>query len=247
MAPPELGRLTEANLTHATLVISEPKVDKKNKTVSPGTEITTFTFQFNPKEYTLQTKAQWQSKQHKKGVRPPQFKGVSPATMSVEAFLDQRSMKDGDTVEQAVDTLLQCVQPTKQSIKSSPFPPVLTFSWGSKPRAFLGVATSVNAKYTMFAADGAPMRATCTLSLQLFEWALKKQNPTSGTPRIDRSYQVRMGDSLASIANEEYGDPDLWRAIALANGVVNPAAVPVGTHLLLPPVHEAARLLAGSR
>ena len=54
------------------------------------------------------------------------------------------------------------------------------------------------------------------------------------------------GDSLASVARQEYGDPNLWRALAVANGVDDPMAVAPGRALVVPPLGEA-RDLAGAR
>jgi nucleoid-associated protein YgaU len=43
------------------------------------------------------------------------------------------------------------------------------------------------------------------------------------------------GDTLTSVAQQEYGDPGLWRALADANGVDDPMRLPAGARLLVPP------------
>jgi nucleoid-associated protein YgaU len=42
------------------------------------------------------------------------------------------------------------------------------------------------------------------------------------------------GDSLASVAYAEYGDPAEWRRLADYNGIDDPLRVRAGTVLLLP-------------
>jgi nucleoid-associated protein YgaU len=69
-----------------------------------------------------------------------------------------------------------------------------------------------------------------------------KQNPTSGTIAVHRSHLVIAGDSLASLAYDEYGDPTMWRPLAAFNGIDDPLRIPEGSAVLLPPPEE---LLAG--
>ncbi|MFN9943602.1 MAG: LysM peptidoglycan-binding domain-containing protein, partial [bacterium] len=47
---------------------------------------------------------------------------------------------------------------------------------------------------------------------------------------------VRRGETLSSIANEEYGDPALWRIIANENNLINPRALTAGLVLTIPPL-----------
>ena len=53
---------------------------------------------------------------------------------------------------------------------------------------------------------------------------------------------VVAGDTLASVAYAEYGDPTLWRPLAAFNGIDDPMRLPLGSALLLP---TAAELMAG--
>ena len=68
------------------------------------------------------------------------------------------------------------------------------------------------------------------------------QNPTSGAARSTRAHRVVLGDTLASIANEEYGTPTMWRAIAKVNGLDDPFNLRLGRELLIPPPADAAAL-----
>lgn len=228
----------------ATLVLHQAEVS--GRSVRPGSTIDDLCFQFNPKEYTVQAQAQWRNRNQKTGIRPPQYQGVQPSTLKLDIQLDQRLIDLGKTqgaksVEDQAKLLLSCVKPTDTS-SGDPYPPVLKFLWGSG-REFIAVAKSVSAKFTMFDPDGTPVRAKVTLQLSVFDGAWPNQNPTSGTPKIDRLHQVQMGENLPLIAHREYGDPTLWRAIAMANDLVDPTKVVPGSTLLLPPAGDAVRLV----
>lgn len=62
-----------------------------------------------------------------------------------------------------------------------------------------------------------------------------RQPAASERPRQQgREYVVQSGDSLAAIAQEVYGDPTLWRDIALANNLEEPYSLTVGDTLQIP-------------
>src|SRR5438067_92339 len=77
------------------------------------------------------------------------------------------------------------------------------------------------------------------------KFLFKRENPTSGAILGRSSRLVGDGDSLHSIAFQEYGDPTLWRALALFNEVDDPLRVPPGTSLLIPAPGEAQEIVKG--
>jgi nucleoid-associated protein YgaU len=112
---------------------------------------------------------------------------------------------------------------------------------------FQGVLQNLDQNYTMFLENGVPVRATAKCTFM--QWRanasdLKKQNLMSAD--VAKSWTVRRGQTLASIAAEEYLDPANWRDIAAANGIDDPLALAPGTTLLLPAL-PVGRLSPGSR
>jgi nucleoid-associated protein YgaU len=191
-------------------------------------------FQFNPKEFQLQKKASWKSSTTKgnKKAPPPEYTGPEAGSMSLEMFLDASDKKGGD-VSTDVQKLFEACAPTAASnAKDKPLPPLVQFGWDKV--YFNGYMESVSAKYTVFRSDGKPIRALCTIALKELPKEEPKQNPTSGTLDVQRSVVLVEGDSLASIAQREYGDPNGWRTIALANGVDDPLRVRISSRLLIP-------------
>jgi nucleoid-associated protein YgaU len=49
-----------------------------------------------------------------------------------------------------------------------------------------------------------------------------------------KTYTVKRGDTLSSIAAAEYGDPARWRPIATANRITDPLSLRPGLVLALP-------------
>lgn len=193
---------------------------------------------FNPSEYTVATSASWASTPGSgtEGAPVPQFIGSSARTLQLELFFDQRESASGD-VAADVDLLFTWTAPTRESIaKQAPRPPLVVFHWGTSTSAsFQAFVQSVSARYSLFRADGSPIRANVNVALQEAPQEPAAQNPTSGGPGWHRTYTVCAGDTLQSIAFAEFGDATAWRTLAEANGIDDPLRVPVGARLLVPP------------
>ncbi|MGH2412760.1 MAG: LysM peptidoglycan-binding domain-containing protein, partial [Microcystaceae cyanobacterium] len=52
---------------------------------------------------------------------------------------------------------------------------------------------------------------------------------------------VRRGETLSSIATEEYNDPSLWRLIAQENRLDDPRKLTPGQVLTVPPIRSATQ------
>ena len=69
------------------------------------------------------------------------------------------------------------------------------------------------------ASRSAPCAAVALEEMPNEPW---RQNPTSGSDSVRRSTPIVEGDSLASVAFAEYGDPRPWRDVARFNGIDDP-------------------------
>ncbi len=198
-------------------------------------------FQFNPKELTIQKSAKWDRKpaRNAKHASAPEFSGADPCKLTLEMFFDASEKELGSVVE-PVEELFRCCVPTENTRQNKKaVPPLVQLSWGTIV-SFPGFITSVQAKYTLFAPDGTPIRATCSVSMEEMPGDPLGQNPTSGALSAHAVHKVVAGDSLASIAFREYGDPAMWRPLAEANNIDDPIRLPVGTTLIVPAAHELA-------
>ena len=224
---------------------SRPQMEKAALTLYDATpsglggERGTIAFQFNPKEVSIQKAAKWERKTAKgaKKAGPPEFSGSEPCKMTLEMFFDATGTQDGSVVD-AVEQLFSCTVPTEESAgQKKPSPPLVVLHWGAIT-SFPAFVTSVSAKYTLFTTDGLPIRALCSVAIEEMPSPPAKQNPTSGSDAVRRSHTVVEGDSLASVAFAEYGDPAVWRDLARFNGIDDPLRCLPGTRLLLPSPEE---------
>jgi hypothetical protein len=229
------GDAARSQLQRAKLVLHDPKPGGTGGKEALGAERGTVEFQFNPKELSLSKSAKWERKPAR-GARtagPTEFAGADPSTLSLEMFFDATEKHDGSVVA-AVEQLLSCCVPTEESRgQKKALPPLVVFQWGQIV-GFPAFVTQVSAKYTLFASDGMPLRATCSVSLEELAGEVAAQNPTSGALAVHRHHTVVAGDSLASLAYREYGDPTMWRALAAFNGIDDPMRLRDGTELLVP-------------
>lgn len=215
---------TQESLLKAQLTLQDPKT---------GGDLETIELPFNPKEWSVTHTADWKTETTKKGTPPPEFKGPKPASATVEVFLDESEQPDGD-ISRMVARLRQIVVPEPNSVaNNTPSAPHVLFTWG-KAITFKGYVESVAATYTLFRGDGTPIRGLCKLAMKEFPADAKRQNPTSGGAGGRRTHRMLAGDTLASIAYAEYGDPRRWRAIAAANRIVDPLRLAPGTVLQIP-------------
>jgi nucleoid-associated protein YgaU len=251
-AAADLGGPQDAGRSGGKAVEGRPQMDKARLTLydpSPasgggaqqGGKRGEIKFQFNPKEVTITKSAKWERKPTKgsKKAGPPEFTGPEPSKMTLEMFFDATGPRDGSVVA-TVEKLLACCVPTEESAgQKKPSPPLVVLHWGSIS-SFPAFVTSVSAKFTLFSSDGTPIRAVCSVSLEEMPGEPFRQNPTSGSHEVRRVHRTVAGDSLASVAYTEYGDPTAWRQLAAFNGIDDPLRIPAGTVLLLPAPEELA-------
>jgi len=226
-------------LEKASLSLYDAKSDGKGGSQA-GSVRGAITFQFNPKEVTIAKTAKWERKAAAVAEKAPpaQFLGAGECKLTVEMFFDATSTQDGSVVK-AVEQLFSCCVPTKESLADKPSPPLVVLHWG-EISSFPAFITSVSAKYTLFSGKGLPIRAVVSVAMEEMPGEIPRQNPTSGGADVRRVHRIVAGDTLASVAYAEYGDPTQWRALAAYNGIDDPLRVRTGTTLLLPAPEELA-------
>lgn len=193
---------------------------------------------FNPKEYAFAKQNSW-SRGKTKGKNVPhlEFGGGQPATLTMQLFFD--TYESGKDVRKeytdAIWSLMMVDDSLKDQKSNKSRPPRVRFQWGSA-WSFDAVITSITQRFTLFLADGTPIRATLDVTFQQVkdEKLFPKQNPTSGGRGGGRVWKVKQGDTLAWIAYREYGDPTAWRRIADANRLTRVRHLRPGTVLEIP-------------
>ncbi len=184
---------------------------------------------FNPTEYQLQRSNNY-SESTLAGLETPpiQFVRGSCEKLTTDFLVDT-----SDTLEDVRIRYVNKVRDLMNINRELHAPPIVRFIWGAQ--IFKGVLESLNVTYTLFTPEGVPLRARLNVSLKEYRTAEEqsKERPTS-SPDFEKSYVVRRGDTLSSIAAAVYRDAGLWREIAKANEIFDPRVLAPGLVLTLP-------------
>jgi hypothetical protein len=183
---------------------------------------------FNPEEYSLNKDNNFAS-QAIPGLSSPilQFVNGNLRTLEMELFFDTSDKRTDvrDDVQKVTDLM--------KIDRDLHAPPVLQFSWATlQLRCVLARA---NQKFVRFLEDGRPVRARVTVTFNEFideEREAKEVNRQ--TADFSKVHVVTLGETLSGIAGALYGDPRLWRAIAIANGLDDPREILPGLELRVP-------------
>lgn len=127
---------------------------------------------YNPKELQVDRSVPWQKKNQanqgntsENGIHL-EFTGAEGRSVTVELLFD--GWEDNTSISSWVadlETLASVIDASSTSEnKRRPHRCVVT--WGTTIQNFRCVIESLSTKYTMFAEDGTPMRATCTVKLK---------------------------------------------------------------------------------
>ena len=191
---------------------------------------------FNPKQFEIKGKFQWV--EHTSiGSDHPQmtFAGGQAQDLDLDFLFD--TTDKGTNVRDAYKPLLEIAAVDSQQQNDNTGmgqPPNCRFQWG-KLISFNAVITEIVQTFTMFKADGTPLRAKVKVTFKRLEKPTKGQNPTSHSlPR--KTWLVREGERLDWIAYQEYGDPAYWRHIAETNNLIDPQDLHPGQVLNLVPL-----------
>ena len=116
-------------------------------------------------------------------------------------------------------------------------PPKLKLEWSTLQ--FQGFLVSCTQNFTRFNETGMPVRAR--LQCEFIEFVDAEHQVSRHplhSPDTTKYRRIRQGDSLWAIAADAYGDPGQWRAVAEANGIVNPRELHPGDLLVIPALLE---------
>jgi nucleoid-associated protein YgaU len=210
---------------------------------NPGAESgASLEVQFNPTEYTLSKGAQL-AEVPIPGLDQPilQFVRGQTETLTLDLFFDSTESGTGTSAKSVTEKTDKFYDLVKID-PATHAPPVLLFTWGGTsfpgaPRkAFRCVVANVRQQYTLFSPTGVPLRAKLTVELREYK-SLGQQIRELHLRSSDHTkvHIVVEGETITSIAGQEYGDPTAWRAIADANRLEDPLDLPPATILRVPP------------
>ena len=190
---------------------------------------------YNPNRITIQ-KSGWQVSGSSSTPTP----NKTPASLTVELFCDTSAPDEHGATDVRKHT--QKIYNLTNARGALHRPPICRLVWGGERNLkafngsvlFQGLLQQVTKTFTHFTAQGMPVRAT--LNCTFLEWEDPEQQKKKLNPIDDPIRIVKQGETLSSIATEEYGDPALWRVIANVNRLNNPRKLTPGFQLTVPPL-----------
>ncbi len=204
------------------------KAEKNN----PGDFAEQFKVLFNPNQIQI-VKTGWKI-DPKYGPVPSQ----DSAQLTLDLFFDTTFTGiPPENVQNYTRKIFSLTQPRIGT--TSKRPPRCQLIWGTisgKDSVLLpdGFLASVTKQLTHFLEDGTPVRATLKCTFK--EWQEPGKKAKISNPIDDPVRIVKGGETLSSIATEEYGNPSLWRLIAEENRLINPRNLNPGMVLTIPPL-----------
>jgi nucleoid-associated protein YgaU len=183
---------------------------------------------FNPEEYTLSKDVNY-AMAAIPGLSAPvlQFVHGNLQTLEMELFLDTYEAGGDVRQETSKVTNLMSIDPSLHA------PPPAIFAWGSL--SFTCVLAKVTQRFVMFRPDGTPVRARLQVTFNEYtNVELEAKEIKRETADYSKVYLVGQDETLSAIAAKTYGDPSMWRPIAIGNDIDDPRDLQVGRRLLVP-------------
>jgi len=217
---------------------------------------------FNPAELKYSRDVQWKSsaipgQAIAGGFQRLEFQSCQPLTLSLDLFFDTYEGDSGSSLNllQATNRLMPVMVPSQLFETTSATavdsytrqleqlatvdrelhrPPRCRLHWGQYT-LIEGVLTHMGEDFSFFLANGTPVRASVACTFQEFvPYEERARAFELHSSDVYKTRVVRRGDTLSSLAAEEYHDPSQWRLIARANKIHNPRSIRPGQVLIVP-------------
>ena len=214
--------------------LEKAKIFNRNKEVDDDPVVVLF----NPEEYTLNKDINY-GQSAIPGLSGPilQFVNGNMSTLEMELLVDTLEAHPegkppngpGTDVRILTDRIIHLMEIDRETHA----PPVLEFAWGTL--SFICVLARCSQKFIMLRPDGVPVRARLTVTFNEFlEPETEAQKVGRLTADYTKQHLVLQGEKLTDLAVRFYQNPQLWRPIALANGIDDPRRISAGQRLIIP-------------
>jgi len=216
---------------------------------------------FNPNELIFSQNIKWEEREtdvHNVAIsgRSHDYRSTGPRSLSLQLFFDTYEQHNNGLTGKHLTNLLPTLpfsgkeasdvrKYTAQVVELASVnkelhrPPICQLFWGrgsdfTGEPLFTGVLTELAQTFSLFLPDGTPVRAKLDCTFTSYQSETFARASERHSADVAKSRIVKRGESLHTIAAEEYNDPGQWRHIARANGIINPRRLTPGTKLLIP-------------
>lgn len=199
------------------------------KVLHTGEDIAVF---YNPEEYTINKDNNFAA-QSIPGLGSPivQFVNGNQRTLEMELFFD--SWDTPSITKRDVREQTNRVADLMRVDSNLHAPPVLVVGLASLQ--FRCVLSRASQRFIMFLPTGVPVRArmNCTF-LEVLDPEQEAKATNLHSADFSKVHVVAGEETLSAIAGRLYDDPQLWRPIAVANGIADPRSIRPGDALRVP-------------
>jgi hypothetical protein len=174
--------------------------------------------------------------------------GVLPIADGNKKLLLAKSSSTQPSVQEYIKTLKAVCY---DFVKECHGPPYLAVAWGSvflthsndpalkETSIFKCLLKGMDVKYTLFSAEGHPVRAEIQLKFRGFQDAESRAKGNS--PDLSHVVDVKYGDNLPALCKKIYGSPEFFLQVARINNLPSIYAIEPGMKLLFPPLEKSSR------
>lgn len=202
-----------------------------------------FVLPINPEKYEQTFKVEYdvQPTQGGQGVEG-RFKSSAPEELRLDFVLDGTNTAygyahQGQTVQQQLNAFRETVYDINGEIHQ---PRYLKLVW--KDFTFNCILTEMKVTFTLFDAEGAPIRAklSCTF-LNYKETERRVREEGKSSPDLTHTRTVKDQENLPLMTHEIYGSPDHYLEVALANNLTNFRTIKSGSRLFFYPLRKTGK------
>ena len=157
-----------------------------------------------------------------------------PETFYFECLLDTTNVMENDTEKQPVHDVVDALEQRLYDYNTEGHrPSFVKVEYGDI--TFFGQLKTLETEYTLFDADGIPLRAELKVTLTGYcNQKEEKSHFSKRSPDVSRLVTLKEGQTLAALCYEIYGDPLLVGQVARINNLNGYRNIPAGTKILMP-------------
>lgn len=162
-----------------------------------------------------------------------------PETFYFECLLDTTNAMENDTEKQPVHDVVDALEQRLYDYNTEGHrPSFVKVEYGDI--TFFGQLKTLETEYTLFDADGIPLRAELKVTLTGYcSQKEEKSHFSKRSPDVSRIVTLKEGQTLAALCYEIYGDPLLVGQVARINNLNGYRNIPAGTKILMPMLRKS--------
>lgn len=157
-----------------------------------------------------------------------------PETLHFECLLDMTNAMEDDDEKKPVHDQVNEIEARLYDYNTEGHrPSFVKVEYGDI--TFFGQLKTLETEYTLFDADGMPLRAELKVTLTGYcSQKEEKKHFSKRSPDVSRLVTLKEGQTLAALCDEIYGDALLVGQVARFNNLNGYRSIPAGTQLLMP-------------